>query len=166
MCEHLKISSMEMTAPIVRNAIIKMTLCKRKQTSVENGFEPFSRSRRALTLSRLQLGKISREIAWGRKMTTSYIAQPLRFHDFFPQFFIASSKVHIFWEGHKILRNLHLTFKILSATIYTEKNVLVQWEKNSMTSVVEFKRTTSKALRCTFLKKIDPIRNRAPARPV
>ena len=27
MCAHLKISSMEMTAPIVRNAIIKMTLC-------------------------------------------------------------------------------------------------------------------------------------------
>ena len=71
MCEHLKISSMEMTAPIVRNAIIKMTLCKRKQTSVENGFEPFSRSRRALTLSRLQLGKKAREIVWGRRMATS-----------------------------------------------------------------------------------------------
>ena len=36
---------------------------------------------------------------------------------------------YIFGVGHKILRNLHLTFKILSASTYTEKNVLVQWEK-------------------------------------
>ena len=25
-------------------------------------------------------------------------------------------KVHIFWEGHKILRNLHLTFVLCSAS--------------------------------------------------
>ena len=28
----------------------------------------------------------------------------------------ASFKVHIFWEGHKILRNLHLTYVLCSAS--------------------------------------------------
>ena len=27
-----------------------------------------------------------------------------------------NNKVHIFWEGHKILRNLHLTFVLCSAS--------------------------------------------------
>ena len=31
-----------------------------------------------------------------------------QFHNFF--------KVHLFWEGHKILRNLHLTFARCSAS--------------------------------------------------
>ena len=29
---------------------------------------------------------------------------------------VNSGKVHIFWEGHKILRNLHLTFVLCSAS--------------------------------------------------
>ena len=29
---------------------------------------------------------------------------------------IAAFKVHIFWEGHQVLRNLHLTFVLCSAS--------------------------------------------------
>ena len=29
---------------------------------------------------------------------------------------VKNFKVHIFWEGHKILRNLHLTFVLCSAS--------------------------------------------------
>ena len=32
-----------------------------------------------------------------------------------PQNFVPDNKVHIFWEGHKILRNLHITFVLCSA---------------------------------------------------
>ena len=31
-------------------------------------------------------------------------------------YFVSGFKVHIFWEGHKILRNLHLTFVLCSAS--------------------------------------------------
>ena len=44
--------------------------------------------------------------------------------DFLPNYFlflisghfIISSKVHIFWEGHKVLRDLHLNFVLCSAS--------------------------------------------------
>ena len=35
---------------------------------------------------------------------------------FFVSLFFKSLKVHIFWEGQKILRNLHLTFVLCSAS--------------------------------------------------
>ena len=36
--------------------------------------------------------------------------------DFFQNKYLAYFEVHIFWEGHKILRNLHLTFVLCSVT--------------------------------------------------
>ena len=33
------------------------------------------------------------------------------------------SKIHIFWEGHKMLRNLHLTFVLCSASLKNKAKI-------------------------------------------
>ena len=40
----------------------------------------------------------------------------LIWYTFSPMILCSGIKVHLFWEGHKILQNLHLTFVLCSAS--------------------------------------------------